>query len=895
MAINREVRRGTIAQFKDTSDSAVLIPHPVKGVVKNNIDPAHNGEIWVYVSPYGGIDPDNSNNWIPVRQLNPYYGVSSEKDDPYSGSDKTGYGSSVSNAHSYGMSMPPPPIGTEVICVFINGRIDQGYYIGSVPVVGTGATIPVMSASANIVPNESEGTTYGGATRLPAAGVNLANKALRESGTIYNEPRPVHSYQAAILSKQGLIRDNDRGTIGSNAQRSAVGGVFGFSTPGRSVYEGGFNDTTIVGALSSEDKSKLKKIGSLGGHTFVMDDGTIDGQDQLVRLRTASGHQITMSDSGQTLFIIHSNGQSWIELGKEGTIDIYSANSFNVRTQGDLNLHADRDVNIHANRNLNLYGESVKIDSDKSTAVHSGQHFQVQSFGKYSVKSGATISMESKGNSNYKSGGINYVRGDKVHLNTGDGPAADEVPKASVKKHEDSVYSQKVGWMQPSAKPIVSIVTRAPTHQPWAAAGKGVDVEIDQSDTAASKPLPTEQVQQANDSAPAAPSAVATAEATSTVPGTSNVSVSGNKLLGAQDVKAVVAQQSAIASTLDAAAKVEKGIIPGAAGATLSQISDAGLLKPGAGQFIQDKMAAGKSFTEAAGSTLMSGIEGAKTAQNLVANTEAQVKAVTSSLTTAASSLVSAGLLSGKEEGTQVAGVVMAASALGSKAVTSLLSGSANPLAGANAQLDKLSDMKNMISGGNLAAGVSDKLLSGAKGLATSLSDKVPAPLGIAGITAKLQSIGKQAFDQVESSFGTLKAGVPNPLGGLPAAKELSEVETKIAQMESATEEIFDAEKNLREARKLAREQGPQAAAEQLKAAEDMVAKAKQKTAKLSSDVLSGAENAAKKATSIIPSGLSTLAGGLGAFSAQVSGGVGNALGSLKAAATTISSILGKK
>ena len=106
-----------------------------------------------------------------------------------------------------------------------------------------------------------------------------------------------------------------------------------------------------------------------------MDDGDVDGVDQLVRIRTSLGHQILLSDSAQTLFIIHSNGDSWIELGKEGTIDMYATNSVNIRTQGDLNLHADNNMNFHAKKNLNIFAENINAESEKSTSLRVGQDY----------------------------------------------------------------------------------------------------------------------------------------------------------------------------------------------------------------------------------------------------------------------------------------------------------------------------------------------------------------------------------------------------------------------------------------------------------------------------------------------------------------------------------------
>ena len=110
-----------------------------------------------------------------------------------------------------------------------------------------------------------------------------------------------------------------------------------------------------------------------GGHSIVMDDGDVTGKDQLIRLRTALGHQILMSDDGQTLFIIHANGQSYIELGKEGIIDMYATNSVNIRTQGDLNLHADNNININAKNDLNIAANNIKINAETDISYRSGK------------------------------------------------------------------------------------------------------------------------------------------------------------------------------------------------------------------------------------------------------------------------------------------------------------------------------------------------------------------------------------------------------------------------------------------------------------------------------------------------------------------------------------------
>jgi hypothetical protein len=885
MANDIQKKLGTVESYKNDRDGAVLITHPVIGIVKNNIDPTRNGVVWVYIENYGGIDPDDIKNWFPVKYMSPYFG-SSSSGESQRGGENTGFGSYIKNPHSYGMWTGSPSIGSKVICIFINGRTEQGYYIGYVPDVGSHSMVPALGASSNVVPNESESKSYGGATRLPTTEVNLQNSSIKNSRTINTEPKPIHSYQASILSSQGLVRDNIRGVIGSSSTRESPSAVVGISTPGRPIYEGGYNSSTIQDAIKTGDRSKLKQIGSLGGHSFVMDDGALTGEDQLIRIRTSAGHQITMSDSGQSLFIIHSNGHSWIELGKEGTVDIYAANSFNVRTVGDINFHADRDINLHAKRNLNMYGESVKIDSDKNTMLYAGGNVATETVGKYSVKVGGTVSIESEGNSNYSSKGTNYIVGKPIHLNTGSGPAADSVPKASFRNHKDATYSEEVGWMQPAKEPLISITTRTPTHQPWDAANKGVDVEIKQT-AGAADPEPTKEVQAANDSARETPRITTTPEAAQTVPAQPAVKAGSDTLMNASTVQAAVSQQAATNTTLSAAEKIAQGVVPGPAGLTLKQIEGT-VTKPGTADFIADKIKVGVPLAEAMGKTLMTGAEGAKTAQQLVSNPMAQIKTVAGSLQESATGLIARGILTGKEMASKATGVVMAAASFGLTTVANVLKSPANAVLGAvTGGIQKVKAIGDMIAGGNAVAGMADKLMSGMKGVA--------ALTGVAGLASKLQDVAKQAFKMVESSFGKLKAGLPNPLGGLKQARELSEAEKTVSKLNAAADEVSQAQFNLREMKRLARSSGDQDSNVEVQKAESALAQAKQKVAQLSSQITSGASNAETVAKSVESTGINSLPGGIGAFAAQIKSGVSNAIGNLKSAASNILDNLGKK
>lgn len=474
MAENIQITQGTITSYEADKDG-VTIPYPVIGIVKDNIDSTRSGQIKVYIAKYSQGDPDDARSWIQVKYMSPWFGCASPDGNPYKDNNPEGDGEFIGNPHTYGMWMSSPDVGSKVICIFVNGIRNQGYYIGGCPDIGLHHMVPALGGSnAFTVPNKAQAKSFGGAELLPTVEANFSNPGIRNSPEPYNVSKPVHAYQAGIFYQQGLLRDNIRGIIESSSQRDSINAVFGISTPGRPVYKGGYDSNTIGAAVQSEDPVKLKQVGRTGGHTIVMDDGTPEGRSQLMRFRTGGGHQITMSDDGQTIFITHANGNSWIELGKEGTVDIFTNNSFNVRSKGDINFHADRDVNIHANRNLNMFGSQVKLESDYDTTMRAGGNIQQHCLMNYSFKVDGSMTLESNAPATFSSKTLTYITGKLVMLNTGSGGSTQVVKQMPKNNHIDSVYDPDKGWMNPSPNPALSIVSRLTTHQPFQAANTGV-------------------------------------------------------------------------------------------------------------------------------------------------------------------------------------------------------------------------------------------------------------------------------------------------------------------------------------------------------------------------------------------------------------------------------------
>lgn len=180
-----------------------------------------------------------------------------------------------------------------------------------------------------------------------------------------------------------------------------------------------------------------------------------------------------MSDDGNFFYILHANGQTWIELGQEGTVDVFSTNSVNVRTKGTINLHADQDININA-------GGTLSIKSMKGTTVQSETELNLAAKGKLTAYSQAGLGVKSDGTIGIQGKTVGVGGGDKVNLKAGkinlNGSGAVKVanPKGLTEFiMPDTEFNNSTGW-QVKQDGIKSIVTRAPTHEPYPYHNQGV-------------------------------------------------------------------------------------------------------------------------------------------------------------------------------------------------------------------------------------------------------------------------------------------------------------------------------------------------------------------------------------------------------------------------------------
>ena len=455
---------------------------PYIGIVVNNVDNTRSGRLQVYIEEFGATTPTGQPNltdkslWRTVSYCPPFYGAT-----PTSAGSSAGVGTFPGNMNSYGMWFTPPDIGVSVMCFFVGGDPRQGYYVGCIPNTGANQMIPAIGAVKNYQPgNKTQQTYFNGSPQLPVTEINTKNANIEGNPKFFDQPKPVHSYQAAIMFQQGLDKDTIRGPIASSSQRESPSNCYGISTPGRAIYQGGLDETSIKkklqsGAVKPQDATVISRR---GGHTFVMDDGDLTGADSLIRIRTAKGHQITMSDDGNCFYICHSNGQTWIELGQEGTVDVFSTNSVNVHTEGTINLHADKDINMYAGGKINMKSVSdTNIQSDADIGIATKKDITLFGMGKIGVKANGTLSLIGVGGGYLGGGPSLSLSGGTIDLNGG--PKIPVQPPKGLTTYTmpNTEFNNSVGW-KVSANGLDSIVTRAPTHEPWPYHNQGVKASV---------------------------------------------------------------------------------------------------------------------------------------------------------------------------------------------------------------------------------------------------------------------------------------------------------------------------------------------------------------------------------------------------------------------------------
>ena len=390
-------------------------PGPYVGTIKFVVDPLRMGRLGVNIPALSKTTSPSASQIIWCQYLSPFYGAKSieavSKTDPFDYKE---------TQHSYGLWAVPPDIDTDVLVLFAKGEKgeSQAYWIGCIQKPLVNQQIPAHGASTN-TSMSAGGADYSqskedlyGTSSLPSGEKNM--RTYKDGETLANVKGwkyPVNDILADQMEKQGLVQDPVRGTITSSARRESPSKVFGISTPGAIRSD---SRTLNIGVNNTPIKTDRNP-----GHSFVMDDGDTSEQNQLTRIRTASGHQILMHDTEGTVYIANGSGKAFIEMEKDGTISVFSSGGINMRTKQDFNLHSDRNVNFHAKGSLNFTAEqNVNLNGGFNVNTMAKNSINNSSQGAVRSYAATQITSFTNGTQMHGAGGNIDLAGAQVHMNS---------------------------------------------------------------------------------------------------------------------------------------------------------------------------------------------------------------------------------------------------------------------------------------------------------------------------------------------------------------------------------------------------------------------------------------------------------------------------------------------
>ena len=445
------------------------------GIVKQIDTSTRTGRLLVYVKQLGGPDPDDSSNWKLVSYASPYFGRTAGKvSTEYAKATSPDANTFLNTTQSYGFYMIPPDIGNQVLCCFIKGTV-EGYWFACVNNSASIYMTPGIGAVEykfiDPISIQNSGFTLDETKKYPVGEWN-ENLEKGYSKPTKEVPKPLHIYKTAQLLNQGLDGDEIRGTITSSSQRDPISSVFGFSTPGRPIPpQDPAENTDLATKLSTGNFNAAEFTVStrVGGHSMLLDDGDIYGKNNLVRLRSAAGHQILMHDTEGLIYISNASGTAWVELTKEGDILIYGARDMAVRTSGNLMMHSDKNISFFANEDINF--ASKKNINVEAQEINQTASVKITSVGKkVQLKSDSTFDMIAAGSMSSKSTGKMTLNGSIISLNgSGGGSNIDNPPALEIYSLPDvSAVPNGIAVQNLiNEGSITSTNYRVPTHEPY--------------------------------------------------------------------------------------------------------------------------------------------------------------------------------------------------------------------------------------------------------------------------------------------------------------------------------------------------------------------------------------------------------------------------------------------
>ena len=467
-------RRGGDKAFDTSAKRGVMEEKGIViGIVKENAHPVRMGNIMVFIPGRGATGQtlqgdarsieDDPAQWRMVRYATPWY----------SRTDTTSQTNNYTDVkNTAGIIYPAPDIGTRVLCFFPEGKNAEGFWFACAPDAYMMQSLPEPTPTFNF-DNSGSINPRG---PVPSGEFNDRITDTRSLKTFNTVTRPIQQDFYSNIVAQGIDQSTSKGISNSGYMRETPAELVGITTKGRRIDSSGTDikdRRDIISALesgnqqqgASGDKLKvLKGFTRAKGHSFILDDGDVRGNDQLVRLRSAKGAQFLIHDTEEFVYIINQSGNAWMSMDKHGQIDIYSEKNINFRST-NINFHAEKDIKMHAGNFVDLVSDNeVNIEGAQDVSMHStGAMAFVNASDAVNINSGGQLNIAGGSTTSISGGGVMSMSAGLILLQ---GPTVSPTIKTSIPS-SSLPDTQLNGDFWSATTQTRSTVDRLPAHEPY--------------------------------------------------------------------------------------------------------------------------------------------------------------------------------------------------------------------------------------------------------------------------------------------------------------------------------------------------------------------------------------------------------------------------------------------
>lgn len=341
------------------------------GVVISTDDPLQQGRLQVFC-PALGDDPDKPTALPWAAYIMPFGGAIDNASYVRGPDAKT-----TSGPVHYGF-WAIPEVGSYVLLGCVDGDYRRRFWLGSF--VAHQQANSIITGKYKWEGTDANGPLSSSGSPLEPQYTNL--------GKAFNDDRSSPEWKSRGADYQALANRRDEGSQ-TNSDRG--------ESYLDSIYEDIVNAETLDEAkpalgengydwsnhenVAGQRSSKVVGFSTPGGHSIHCDDKTYNSR---IRIRSSAGHTILLDDTNERIYIMTAEGNSYVELDKNGNVDLYAKRRLSVHAEKDINFSTDETFRVHAKKGIHMYAgntlgqeELDRIPNDGEIRIHSTNDLHV--------------------------------------------------------------------------------------------------------------------------------------------------------------------------------------------------------------------------------------------------------------------------------------------------------------------------------------------------------------------------------------------------------------------------------------------------------------------------------------------------------------------------------------